>query len=134
MKISQFIDRIIKAMKKNIHPKLNKVVFVDVSNNEEFPTVSVISGSKTKKIDGEDYQVIPVQISSTSHPFYTGKHRVVDTENLVKKFEKKAAKASTLSEKLKKSKEKKVAKKTKVQSVKATEGLTLKDMLKQMQG
>lgn len=120
-------------MKNEIHPKLNNIVFIDVNTKQEFITKSTISSDKTKKINGEDYFVIDTQISSSSHPFYTGKHRIVDTENLVKKFEKKQQKATKLSDLLKQSKEKKSLRKSKVNEVKESKSLTLKDMLKQMQ-
>lgn len=120
-------------MKKNLHPKLNKVAFIDVTTKEQFLTMSSVTSSEKKQINGEEYFVIPVQISSSSHPFYTGKHRIVDTENLVKKFEKKAEKATSFSEKLKASKEKKQSRKSKVSEVREARSLTLKDMLKQMQ-
>lgn len=120
-------------MKNDIHPKLNPVVFVDVNTGDEFVTRSTATSAKTKKIDGVDHYVIQVQVSSSSHPFYTGKHRIVDTENLVKKFEKKTKAAKKVSDKLKKSKAKKKKRKSKVREIKETETLTLKDMLKQMQ-
>ncbi len=123
----------LKPMKKNLHPKLNNVVFVDITTGEEYVTKSTASSEQTKKIDGVDHYVIQVQVSSSSHPFYTGKHRIVDTENLVKKFEKKTKKAQTLSEKLAKSKKKRNERKQKTTSIKEEQSLTLKDMLKQMQ-
>lgn len=120
-------------MKKNLHPKLNNVVFIDITTGEEYITKSTITSEKTKQINGEEYYVVQVQVSSSSHPFYTGKHRIVDTENLVKKFEKKTKKAQTLSDKLAKSKEKRNQRKTKTTTIKEEQSLTLKDMLKQMQ-
>ena len=120
-------------MKKNIHPKQNPVVFIDVSTEKEFPTFSSVTSKETKNINGVKHHVIPVQISSSSHPFYTGKHRIIDTENLVDKFQKRSKKAKTLSEKLKASKTKKTfRKKSNVKSTKETSSLTLKDMLKQV--
>ena len=120
-------------MKKNIHPKLHPVIFIDVTTKEEYQTMSTLTSEQTKIIDGITYYVIPVQISSSSHPFYTGKHRIIDTENLVKKFEQKTKKSQSLAERLKASKEKKKKRRNKVNEVKETQMLTLKDMLKQMQ-
>jgi hypothetical protein len=77
--------------------------------------------------------VIETDITSASHPFYTGKHRIVDTENLVKKFEKKAEKAEKLSDKIKAKKIKLVQRRAKSNEIKESKGLTLKDMLKQVQ-
>ena len=73
-------------MKKEIHPKLNPVVFVDSSTKTEFVTTSTLTSEKTKKIDGVDHYVISVEISSASHPFYTGKKTMVDTAGRVDKF------------------------------------------------
>jgi large subunit ribosomal protein L31 len=118
-------------MQKNIQPQLNPVVFVDLNTKDEHITKSTLTSDKTKTIDGVKHYVIEVEITSSSHPFYTGKHRIVDTENLVKKFEKKQKKAEKLSDKLKKSKEKKKKRNTKKKkkSIKASKKLTLKDML-----
>jgi len=120
-------------MKKDLHPKLNPVVFTDTSVKKEFITMSTVTSEKTKTIKGVKHFVIEIPISSASHPFYTGKHRVIDTENLVKKFEKKTKKAETLSEKLKKSRAKKTTRRAKVEKTQEKKSLTLKDMLKNMQ-
>lgn len=119
-------------MKKDIHPKLKPTVFIDISTKEEYKTLSTLESEETKTIDGKEYQVVEVQISSSSHPFYTGKHRIVDTENLVEKFEKKRKKASTMYDKLQKSKSKKKVRKSKTSKVEESKPLTLKDMLKNM--
>lgn len=73
-------------MKTDIHPKLNSVVFVDSSSGAEFPTLSTLTSEKTKKINGVDHFVISVDISSASHPFFTGKQTLVDTAGRVDKF------------------------------------------------
>lgn len=73
-------------MKAEIHPKLNHVVFVDSACGAEFPTLSTLSSKTTKKIDGVDHYVISVDITSASHPFYTGKQTLVDTAGRVDKF------------------------------------------------
>jgi len=73
-------------MKAEIHPKLNPVVFVDSSCKEEFVTTSTLTSDKTKKIDGVDHYVISIDISSKSHPFYTGKQTLIDTAGRVDKF------------------------------------------------
>lgn len=80
-------------MKKDIHPTLNPVVFVDMSDGTEFVTKSTMTSEETKKIDGVDHYVIKVEISSASHPFYTGKQKLVDTAGRVEKFKAKMAKA-----------------------------------------
>jgi len=71
-------------MKPDIHPKLNNVVFIDGRN--EITTISTISSSETKKIDGVDHFVVHVDISGHSHPFYTGKQRLVDTAGRIERF------------------------------------------------
>ena len=73
-------------MKKDIHPKLNNVVFVDASTGKEFPTTSVLNSDETKNIDGVDYFVIKVDISADSHPFFTGEQKIVDAAGRVEKF------------------------------------------------
>ncbi|MDH5596914.1 MAG: type B 50S ribosomal protein L31 [Candidatus Peregrinibacteria bacterium] len=73
-------------MKAEIHPKLNPVVFIDSSTGTEFVTMSTLSSKETKKISGVDHFVISVDISSASHPFFTGKQTLVDTAGRVDKF------------------------------------------------
>jgi large subunit ribosomal protein L31 len=71
-------------MKAEIHPKLNAVVFVDGKN--EIVTQSTMSSGETKKIEGVDHFVVHVDISGHSHPFYTGKQRLVDTAGRIERF------------------------------------------------
>jgi len=76
-------------MKTDIHPKYNEVVFQDVSSNLAILTRSTMTSKDTIKWeDGKEYPVIKVEISSASHPFYTGKHKVLDTGGRVDKFRK----------------------------------------------
>lgn len=76
------------AMKKDIHPKDYRLVaFRDMSNGFTFVTKSTASSKETVKLeDGVDYPLIKLEISSTSHPFYTGKMKLVDTAGRVDKF------------------------------------------------
>lgn len=76
-------------MKEGIHPTLNPVIFVDTGANTEFITRSTLSSKQTRDIDGVTHFVIPVDISSASHPFYTGKQRAIAAEGRVAKFNKK---------------------------------------------
>lgn len=76
-------------MKDKIHPKLNAVVFVDTGANTEFVTRSTLSSKNTRDIDGVPHFVIQVDISSASHPFYTGKQRALQAAGRVDKFNKK---------------------------------------------
>ena len=74
-------------MKTDIHPKYQNVVFQDVSSNFAFLTRSTMtSKEKIKWEDGKEYPVVKVEISSQSHPFYTGKQKIVDSGGRVDKF------------------------------------------------
>lgn len=74
-------------MKKDIHPEsYRKVVFKDMSNDEIFITRSTAAAKEEIEIDGVTYPLIKVEISSSSHPFYTGKAKLVDTAGRVDKF------------------------------------------------
>ena len=76
-------------MKADVHPKYQPVVFQDVSSNFAFLTRSTMtSKDKIKWEDGKEYPVVKVEISSHSHPFYTGKHKIVDSGGRVDKFRK----------------------------------------------
>lgn len=74
-------------MKKGLHPEnYRKVVFKDMSNDEMFITRSTVQTKETIEIDGETYPLLKVEISNTSHPFYTGKSKLVDTAGRVDRF------------------------------------------------
>ena len=79
-------------MKKDIHPEFREVVFKDVSCDFTFLTKSTIKTSETTTFDGKEYPLARVDISSESHPFFTGKQKLVDTEGRVERFKKKYAK------------------------------------------
>lgn len=76
-------------MKANIHPKLNDVCFVDVSSGKKFLTRSVLKSPRKETIDGVEYQVVLRDITSDSHPVFTGEKRFVDTAGRVEKFQSK---------------------------------------------
>lgn len=76
-------------MKKDLHPKVNQVVFRDISCDYEFLGTSTLSSKETATWEGKEYLLIKVEISSASHPFYTGKQRVLDTEGRIDRFKKK---------------------------------------------
>lgn len=74
-------------MKKNIHPEnYREVAFKDMSNDEVFITRSTVAAREEIEIDGVTYPLVKVEISSSSHPFYTGKAKLVDTAGRVDKF------------------------------------------------
>jgi large subunit ribosomal protein L31 len=80
-------------MKKDIHPEYREVVFHDTSSDFKFVTRSTMSSKETIKMeDGKEYPVIKVEVSSASHPFYTGKKLFVDTAGRVEKFNRKYSK------------------------------------------
>ena len=73
-------------MKSEIHPEYAPVVFRDLASGATFLTRSTVSSDKTIDLDGATYPVIDVEISSESHPFYTGKQRIMDSAGRVEKF------------------------------------------------
>ncbi|HPD86288.1 MAG TPA: type B 50S ribosomal protein L31 [Proteiniphilum sp.] len=74
-------------MKKEIHPNnYRPVVFKDMSNEEIFISRSTINAKETIEIDGVTYPLVKLEITSASHPFYTGKQKLVDTAGCVDKF------------------------------------------------
>ena len=80
-------------MKKGIHPEEYRlVVFKDMSNGETFLTKSTANTKDTIELDGTEYPLMKVEISSKSHPFYTGKMKLVDTAGRVDKFRTRYAK------------------------------------------
>ena len=77
-------------MRKDIHPDYKEVVFQDVQSDFKFLTRSTMSSNeKIKWEDGKEYPLIKVEVSSASHPFYTGKKIFVDTAGRVEKFNQK---------------------------------------------
>ncbi len=79
-------------MKSEIHPDYHPVVFVD--GEHEIITRSTLTSKETRSIDGVDHFVVRVDISSYTHPFYTGKQRLVDTAGRVERFRQRYAKAA----------------------------------------
>lgn len=74
-------------MKKDIHPEnYRPVVFKDMSNDEIFISRSTINAREEIEIDGVTYPLVKLEITSASHPFYTGKQKLVDTAGRVEKF------------------------------------------------
>jgi len=74
------------TMKTDIHPTYNAIVFRDLASGATFLTRSTATSDKTIELDGVTYPVIDVEISSESHPFYTGKQRIMDSAGRVEKF------------------------------------------------
>ncbi|MDX1795486.1 MAG: type B 50S ribosomal protein L31 [Hydrogenovibrio sp.] len=78
-------------MQAGIHPEYKEVVFQDISTGETFLTRSTIekTSGETITLDGNEYPLVRIEVSSASHPFYTGKQTLVDTEGRVEKFRQK---------------------------------------------
>ncbi|MBR6082314.1 MAG: type B 50S ribosomal protein L31 [Salinivirgaceae bacterium] len=80
-------------MKKDIHPSdYRLVVFKDMSNGQIFINKSTVNTKDTIEVDGVEYPLVKLEISSASHPFYTGKMKLVDTAGRVDKFRNRYAK------------------------------------------
>jgi large subunit ribosomal protein L31 len=77
-------------MKKGIHPEYRQVVFQDISSDFAFLTRSTMDSRETISWeDGNEYPLVKVEISSKSHPFYTGKQKIMDTAGRVDRFRRK---------------------------------------------
>lgn len=74
-------------MKQTLHPKLNPVIFHDIPTGTEWLTRSTATSGETRRVDGVDAFVIRLDISSASHPVWTGQQRIVDTAGRVERFE-----------------------------------------------
>ena len=80
-------------MKANIHPDNYRLVaFKDMSNEDVFITKSTVNAKETIEVDGVEYPLVKLEISRTSHPFYTGKSKLVDTAGRIDKFKNKYSK------------------------------------------
>ncbi len=80
-------------MKAGIHPDNYRLVaFKDMSNDDIFLTKSTVNSKETLELDGVEYPLVKLEISRTSHPFYTGKTKLVDTAGRIDKFKNKYSK------------------------------------------
>ena len=75
-------------MKEGIHPEYHKVVFLDVATGKEWVSRSTATSSNTKVVDGEELPLIRLEISSHSHPFWTGRTREIDADGKIDRFRK----------------------------------------------
>jgi len=77
-------------MKKDIHPNYREVIFQDFAGNFSFLTRSTVrTNDKIQWTDGKEYPLVKLDISSASHPFFTGKMKFIDTTGRVEKFQRK---------------------------------------------
>lgn len=89
-------------MKKEIHPNSRPVLFIDNSNGAEFIISSTVkTEEKGKAKDGKEYPIFRLEISSASHPFYTGNEKILDSAGRVERFKNKVAAAKTKTKKAK---------------------------------
>jgi len=79
-------------VKPDIHPNYQKVLFVDNATGNQWVSRSTMTSEKTQDVDGEELPVINLEISSESHPFWTGQQRSLDTEGRVDRFNKRYGK------------------------------------------
>jgi large subunit ribosomal protein L31 len=80
-------------MKQGLHPENYRLVaFKDMSNDDVFLTKSTVDTKETLEVDGVEYPLFKLEISRTSHPFYTGKSKLIDTAGRIDKFKTKYAK------------------------------------------
>lgn len=99
-------------MKKDLHPaNYRPVVFQDLNTNETILTKSTVATEETIKLDGTEYPLVKIHISSSSHPFFTGQEKMLDIEGRVDKFKARQEAAKERAEALKKAAVKKSAKK-----------------------
>jgi large subunit ribosomal protein L31 len=87
-------------MKKDVHPtNYRPVVFQDLNNSTTYLTRSTVATDETITLDGTEYPLVKVHISSSSHPFFTGEERIIDIEGRVDKFKARAAAGAAAREK-----------------------------------
>lgn len=82
-------------MKADIHPDYREVLFHDVSCDFKFITRSTIQTRDTATHEGKEYPLVKIEVSSESHPFFTGQHKIVDTAGRVEKFRQKFGKVGS---------------------------------------
>jgi large subunit ribosomal protein L31 len=75
-------------MKPEIHPDYHKVIFVDSATGTEWVSRSTMTSKETREVDGEELPVVKLEISSVSHPFWTGKMRELDSDGKIDRFRK----------------------------------------------
>ncbi len=73
-------------MKQGIHPEYKEIVIKDMASGHTFLTRSTKVPTETIEFEGKDYPVIKVEVSSKSHPFFTGQERIMDTAGRIEKF------------------------------------------------
>ena len=90
-------------MKQDIHPDMHLVLFRDVGAGVDFVGLSTATSEEVQTVDGVEHFVIPIEISSASHPFYTGEENIIDSAGRVEKFNIRAGKKATKGKKVRRS-------------------------------
>jgi large subunit ribosomal protein L31 len=78
-------------VKPGIHPEYHKVLFIDSATGDEWVTRSTLTSKETREVDGEEIPVVKLEISSASHPFWTGKMRELDADGKIDRFRRRYA-------------------------------------------
>ncbi len=78
-------------MKPGIHPEYHKVLFIDSATGDEWVTRSTLTSKETREVEGEEIPVVKLEISSVSHPFWTGKMRELDADGKIDRFRRRYA-------------------------------------------
>jgi len=78
-------------VKPGIHPEYRKVLFIDSATGDEWVTRSTIASNEMREVDGEQIPVVKLEISSFSHPFWTGKMRELDADGKIDRFRRRYA-------------------------------------------
>ena len=78
-------------MKPGIHPEYRKVLFIDSATGDEWITRSTLTSNEKREVDGEEIPVVKLEISSFSHPFWTGKMRELDADGKIDRFRRRYA-------------------------------------------
>jgi large subunit ribosomal protein L31 len=78
-------------VKPGIHPEYHKVLFIDSATGDEWVTRSTLTSKETREVDGEEIPVVKLEISSSSHPFWTGKMRELDADGKIDRFRRRYA-------------------------------------------
>jgi large subunit ribosomal protein L31 len=100
-------------MKKDTHPaSYRPVVFQDLNNNTTYLTRSTVTTDETITLDGAEYPLVKIHISSSSHPYFTGEERILDIEGRVDKFKARAAAGQAAKDKRAQAAKKQATRKT----------------------
>jgi large subunit ribosomal protein L31 len=73
-------------VKSGIHPEYHKVLFIDSATGDEWVTRSTLTSKEMREVDGEEMPVVKLEISSASHPFWTGTMRELDSDGKIDRF------------------------------------------------